>query len=73
MKAWSSLGRFWAPCGPQVGARSAPSGPWGRPGAAKQIIGWTPGPPRGGTLIDFSFREGGQGRPGAGEPSGEHF
>ena len=45
MKAWSPPGRFRAPCGPKVGANSAPNGSWGRPGEPKQIIGWTPAPP----------------------------
>ena len=53
MSAWSPPGRFWAPCGPKVKARSAPNGSWGRPGGAKQNIGWAPGPPRGEKLIDF--------------------
>ena len=68
MKAWSPPGRFRAPCGPKVGARSAPNGSWGRPGEPKQIIGWTPGPPRGKKLIDFRVPggspEGSGGAPG---------
>lgn len=53
MKAWSPPGRFRAACGPQAAARKAPHGSWGRPGEPKQIIGWTPAPPRGEKLIDF--------------------
>ena len=53
MSSWRLPGRFWAPCGPNVAARRAPNGAWGRPGEPKQIVGWTPGPLRGAKLIDF--------------------
>ena len=68
MRSWSILGRFRAACGPQAAARKAPNGSWGRPGEPKQIIGWTPGPPRGEKLIDFRVPggspEGSGGAPG---------
>ena len=71
MKAWSPPGRFRAPCGPQAAARKAPNGSWGRPGEPKQIIGWTPGPPRGAKLIDFRLPGGSP--EGSGEALGWHF
>ena len=58
IRAWRPPGRFWAPCGSKVGARSTPNGSWGRPGGAKQIVGWAPGAPRGEKLIDFRVPRG---------------
>ena len=71
MKAWSPPGRFRAPCGPKVGASSAPNGSWGRPGGPKQIIGWAPGLSRGEKLIDFTLP--GDPQEGPGEAPGGHF